>query len=86
MPDVHCAEDREDLRMFEEGVSSPRASHAAWAAAASSLQMRHALPEVRCYLPPAISCFACRYYVLAFSYKYPAFVVQTVMSFTSTHP
>lgn len=32
--------------MFEEGVSSPTASHAAWSAAASSLQMRHALPEV----------------------------------------
>lgn len=32
--------------MFEEGVSSPTASHAAWAAAASSLQMRNALPEV----------------------------------------
>ena len=31
--------------MFEEGVSSPTASHAAWAAAASSLQMRAALPQ-----------------------------------------
>lgn len=40
------AEDREDLRMFEEGVSSPTPLHAAWSAAASSLQMRHALPEV----------------------------------------
>lgn len=41
-----CAEDREDLRMFEEGVSSPTPMHTAWSAAASSLQMRHALPEV----------------------------------------
>ena len=41
-----CAEDREDLRMFEEGVSSPTPIHAAWRTAASSLQMRHALPEV----------------------------------------
>ncbi len=40
-------EDREDLRKLEEGaVASPAASHAAWAAAASSLQLRNALPEV----------------------------------------
>ena len=32
--------------MFEEGISQPKASHAAWAAAASTLQMRNALPEV----------------------------------------
>lgn len=32
--------------MFEEGVSSPTPIHAAWRTAASSLQMRHALPEV----------------------------------------
>ncbi|CAL5224103.1 g6734 [Coccomyxa viridis] len=38
-------EDREDLKIFEEGVSHPKASHAAWSAAASSLQMRSALPE-----------------------------------------
>jgi hypothetical protein len=49
------AEDREDLRMFEQGVSAPTASHAAWAAAATSLQMRNALPqEVR--LPAALVC------------------------------
>lgn len=41
------AEDREDLKVFEEGISQPKASHAAWSAAASSLQMRNALPEVR---------------------------------------
>ena len=41
------AEDREDLKVFEEGISQPKASHAAWTAAASSLQMRNALPEVR---------------------------------------
>ena len=39
-------EDREDLKIFEEGVSHPKANHAAWTAAASSLQMRSALPEV----------------------------------------
>ncbi len=46
-----CAEDREDLRMFEEGVSSPTPMHTAWSAAASSLQMRHALPEVSTLTP-----------------------------------
>ena len=41
--------------MFEEGVSHPQASHAAWSAAASSLQMRSALPEVRPLHPQ--TCF-----------------------------
>ena len=37
--------------MFEEGVAHPKASHAAWSAAASSLQMRSALPEVLPHTP-----------------------------------
>ena len=45
--DCAHAEDREDLKVFEEGISQPKASHAAWTAAASSLQMRNALPEVK---------------------------------------
>ena len=37
--------------MSEEGVAHPKASHAAWSAAASSLQMRSALPEVLPHTP-----------------------------------
>ena len=56
---VYChAEDREDLRIFEVGVSSPTASHAAWSAAASSLQMRSALPEVHRSLAVHPGCFS----------------------------